>query len=270
MKLKLIFVMTLLLVIASCSRDHEIETPQEIITDKPNEISFIFPILAPSGGEYNYNFEYDSLGRISKRIGIYIEWDMQWIEHLSKYGYTKITYTGNTAMMKNYNASKPDERKFEFDNQGRVIKLIIPSPTNEAAKEKRITYSYNNSGKLAEALTEFPNALYDPTNPNDYVLAYVEKFIYNNKGNLEKAITTEKHNNIEAYITKEIEFEFFDLVPNPFRKLGIFEDYFYFSLSTNNYNKITTKFYKLGKLDKTVSRVWAHSYNSDGTLKLFK
>ena len=275
MKLKLIFVMTLLLVITSCSNDNEIETPQEvIITDKPSKISAAFPllqatlVLAGYDNDVIYTFEYDSEGRVSKRNGILVEGNMMWPAYLEKSAYTKITYTGNTAIMKNYNASKPDERKFEFDNQGRIIKLIIPSATN-ITLEKHLKYSYNIAGKLVEVLTTFPNASYDPTNPNDYVLTYLEKFTYNSKGNLEKAITTEKHNNTDVYITKVVECDIFDLAPNPFHKLGVFENYFYFSLSNNNFNKMLTKMYKSGTLDITYDGAWTNQYNSDGSLKLF-
>ncbi|MCP1302106.1 hypothetical protein NK356_23305 [Chryseobacterium sp. S0630] len=275
MKLKLIFVMTMLLVITSCSKDDdilEIDTPHQIITDRPAKISASFPKLNSvtlAGIDKNYTFEYDSEGRVLKRNGYISIGNEMYPDSFFNDPYTRISYTGNTATMKNYKTSIIDERNFEFDNQGRIIKLNIPSVTN-AAKDKRITYSYNTVGKLTEALTEFPNAAYNPANPNDYILTYVEKITYDNVGNVEKAITTEKHNNVDIYITKVVEFSQYDTAPNPFRKLGVFAEYFYFTLPTNNFNRMVTKMYNSGNLGTTYIGAWNNSYNLDGTVKLFQ
>lgn len=273
MKLKLIFVMTLLLVITSCSKDNEIETPPKVITDRPAKISAAFPLLNAgliiSGNDVNYTFEYDSAGRVTKRNGFVFKGNIMYPDYFLHTSYTGITYTGNTAVMKNYNAGAPNERKLEFDNQGRVIKLIVPSVT-DATKEKHITYGYNIAGKLAETLTSFPNAVYDPANPNDYILTYVDTFTYDNMGNMDKIVTKEKHNNIEVYIIKEVEFKDFDLVPNPFRKLGIFDEYFYYSLSTNNFGMLITKNYQLGNYINSYTSLWKRYYNSDWSMKLFE
>lgn len=275
MKLKLIF-LTALLAITSCSKDTSILEPgtaPEIITDKPSKISAGFPVLKGgliiSGQDVNYTFEYDSSGRLTKRNGFIVKGNEMFPDSFSHSGYTGITYTGSTAVMKNYNAGAPNERKLEFDNQGRLIKLIIPS-TADVTKEKHITYSYNLAGKLTETLTAFPNVIYNPANPNDYILTYVDKFTYDNMGNLDKIVTKEKHNNTEVYTIKEIEFKDFDTAPNPFRKLGIFEEYFYYSLSTNNFGRAKTTNYKLGNYVNEYTGLWQRYYNSDGTIKLFE
>ncbi|REC48258.1 hypothetical protein [Chryseobacterium pennipullorum] len=269
-----------LLVMASCSDNEElpVDHSHQTIIENTSKISWHYPVLSPvvNGLEQNYMFEYDAQGRISKRVGGVLELSGStgYPNAYSKSVYTMVTYTGNTAIMKNY-SSDPSfnvplkERKLEFDNQGRIIKLIIPQ-VNNSYMDKYLTYTYDASGKLTEILTQYPNAPYDPTDPQDYILTYVEKFMYNSSGNLEKAIKTEKHNNIDAYITNEIIFDNFDAAQNPFKNLGIFEDYLYFSLSKNNPQRKISKGYTPYSSEFFMSQSnWTNQYNSDGSLKLF-
>lgn len=280
MKLKLI-IFALLFAIISCSKNDDVlesGNSQQPIGDKPDKISWNYPVLSSSLGgiEQNYIFEYDPQGRVSRKNGgiLKVTSSTAFPDRFSNLIYTKISYTDNTAVMGTYSASSSfiaplNERKFEFDNQGRIIKSVIPS-VDKKAMEKHLTYNYDVSGKLVNILTEFPNIPYDPTNPDDYILTYVEKFTYDHVGNLEKAVTIEKHNNVDVYVTKEVECSNFDTAQNPFRKLGIFEDYFYFSLSTNNFNKRIIKEYNIGNLVSTQVLSWSSSYNSNGSVKLFE
>lgn len=265
---------------ASCSDNDEIpiDNPQQTITDNTSKISWNYPFLSPvfNGLEQNYMFEYDAQGRISKKVGgiLKLTGASGAPDRFTNLIYTKISYTGNTAVVGNYSSDPSfnvqlNERKFEFDNQGRVIKLIIPQ-VNNSYMDQYLTYTYDTSGKLIEILTQYPNVPYDPTDPQDYILTYVEKFIYNNSGNLEKATKTEKHNNIDAYITNEITFDNFDSAQNSFKNLGIFEDYFYFSLSKNNPQRRILKEYKPYSSEFFLNQSnWTNQYNSDGSLKLF-
>ncbi|WP_250252748.1 hypothetical protein [Chryseobacterium sp. Marseille-Q3244] len=279
MKFKSLLLATLL-VMASCSDNDEmpIDNSQQTVTENTSKISWNYPVLSPVFNELeqNYIFEYDSQGRVSKKVGgkLELSGSTGFSYAYSKSVYTMITYTGNTAIMKNY-SSDPSfnvqlkERRFEFDNQGRVIKLVIPE-VNNSYMDKYLTYTYDASGKLMEILTQYPNVPYDPTDPQDYILTYVEKFIYNNSGNLEKATKTEKHNNIDAYITNEITFDNFDSAQNPFKNLGIFEDYFYFSLSKNNPQRRISKEYQPYSSEFFLNQSnWTNQYNTNGSLKLF-
>ncbi|AZB09632.1 hypothetical protein EG344_12815 [Chryseobacterium sp. G0162] len=265
---------------ASCSDNDEmpIDNSQQTVTENTSKISWNYPVLSPVFNELeqNYIFEYDSQGRVSKKVGgkLELSGSTGFSYAYSKSVYTMITYTGNTAIMKNY-SSDPSfnvqlkERRFEFDNQGRVIKLVIPE-VNNSYMDKYLTYTYDASGKLMEILTQYPNVPYDPTDPQDYILTYVEKFIYNNSGNLEKATKTEKHNNVDAYITNEITFDNFDSAQNPFKNLGIFEDYFYFSLSKNNPQRRISKEYQPYSSEFFLNQSnWTNQYNTNGSLKLF-
>lgn len=279
MKFKSLLLATLL-VMASCSDNDEmpIDNSQQTVTEKTNKISWNYPVLSPVFNELeqNYIFEYDSQGRVSKKIGgkLELSGSTGFPYAYSKSVYTMVTYTGNTATMKNY-SSNPSfnvqlkERRFEFDNQGRVIKLVIPQ-VNNSYMDQYLTYTYDASGKLIEILTQYPNAPYDPNDPQDYILTYLEKFIYNNSGNLEKATKTEKHNNVDEYITNEITFDNFDSAPNPFKNLGLFEDYFYFSLSKNNPQRRISKEYQPYSSEFFLNQSnWTNQYNTNGSLRLF-
>lgn len=279
MKLKLLLFSTLL-AFASCSNnDDEITTEiTQPANTNPSKVSWNFPVLSEpfSGNELNYTFEYDAQGRVTKKIGgkLGLSGSTGFPYAYSKSAYTTISYTGNMATMKNYSGNPSftvllEERKFEFDSQGRVIKLIIPQ-VNNSYMDRYLTYTYDNSGKLTEILTQYPNVPYDPNDPADYIFTYVEKFTYNNSGNLEKATKTEKHNNIDAYVTNETTFDNFDSAQNPFKSLGIFEDYFYFSLSKNNPQRRISKEYQPNSSEFFLNQSnWTNQYNSDGSLKLF-
>lgn len=279
MKFKSLLLATLL-AMASCSDNDElpVDNSQQTITENTSKISWNYPVLSPvfNGLEQNYMFEYDAQGRISKKIGGILKSSgaSGAPDRFTNLIYTKTSYTGNTAVVGNYSSDPSfnvplNERKFEFDNQGRVIKVVIPQ-VNNSYMDKYLTYTYDASGKLIEILTQYPNVLYDPTDPQDYILTYVEKFIYDTSGNLEKAIKTEKHNNIDAYVTNEITLDNFDAAQNPFKNLGIFEDYFYFSLSKNNPQRMISKEYKPYSSEFFLSQSnWTNQYNSDGSLKLF-
>ncbi|MCS3532328.1 hypothetical protein [Chryseobacterium sp. JUb7] len=279
MKLKL-FLLATSLALTSCANNDDGVTTEinQPVAVNANKISWNFPNLSQpsSGNDFNYTFEYDTQGRVIKKMGgkLQLSGSTGFSSVYSKSIYTTITYTGNTATMKTY-SSDPNfnvqlqERRFEFDHQGNVTKLIIPEISNQYL-EKHLTYTYDSSGKLTQILTEYPNMPYDPSDPDDYIWTDIEKFSYNNSGNLEKATKTEKHNNIDAYVTNEVTFENFDSAPNPFKNLGVFEDYFYFSLSKNNPKRRISKEYKPYSSEFFLNQSnWTNQYNQDGSLKLF-
>ncbi|MDH6251374.1 hypothetical protein M2347_001101 [Chryseobacterium sp. H1D6B] len=280
MRLKIFFLIILLSFIYSCSNNDEelVQTPNIVAAIKPNKISSSFPLLAQSymGSDPNYYFEYDSQGRITKRIGGFLSFSGgTFPSYFFNSIYTKITYSGNSASMGEY-SSDPNfnipvkERSLEFDNQGRLVKSVIFQPNYGPIWEKHLTYNYDGTGKLVEIVTELPNMPYDPTDPSDYILSYVEKFTYDNSGNLQKATSIERHNTVDAYTMSQIEFSNFDNVQNPFSGLGIFEEYFYLSLSKNTPQKRKTQeFNEIGQLGAHTENTWTNQYESNGNLKLF-
>lgn len=274
MKFKLIWLVVLLAIVSCSNNNDEIQTEtQQNIT----KISWGFPELLKSNSEYdydpNYYFEYDAKGRVTKKIGYNLSPSSSVIfpGQIVKYIYTKISYHQNTAVIGLYSSDPiltvlPNERKFEFDTNGRIIKSIIPE--SNVVMEKHLTYIYDNSGKLVEILTEFPNMPYNPEDPEDYIYNYLETFSYDVNGNLQKAITMERRNNIDFSIIKEMTFGNFDTAQNPFKKLMIFDEYFYLSLSKNNYQKSTTREF-VGTNEFFHKSECTHQYDAGGNIKLF-
>lgn len=270
----------ILMAFASCSSNNdEILTEKEQVENKinaVNKISWNFPVLTPSSPGYdpNYTFEYDVQGRVVRKNGGVFSTDAStgFGSVFTNTIYTTISYSGNTAVMGTYSLDplfipSLDERKFEFDNQGKIIKSFFPDSSHYF--DRQLTYNYNSLGRLVEILTEYPNMPYDPTEPNDYVLTFIEKFSYDTSGNLTRAVTTERNNNADIWVVKEIEFSDFDTAQNPLKGLDVFEDYFYLSLSKNNPKKKVIKKYVAGNLVSDQYQIWTSQYNSNGTLKLY-
>ena len=281
MKIKFICMLALL-ILSSCSNnnnDDEVGTEQvkEIQGKSISKLSWTFPILSePIGGnDPNYYFEYNSDGKLVKKIGgtLLPAGSTGVPPIITDKIYTSVVYNGNTATTANYSSDSSinpqlNERLFEFDNHSRVIKAVIYFPYNPEWEKHQI-YNYDGSGKLVSIETQLPNMPYIPTDPNDYILTYMEKFTYDNTGNLLKATTTERRNNIDVFIKKELVFSNYDTADNPFMSLRILEDYFYFSLSKNNAQKmVITQRNENSNQYSTNEKTWTNQYDAEGNLKV--
>lgn len=279
MKLNFYF-LAFLLIITSCSTSENevLDEVSETIVVNPDKISSQFPILLQTSEENDPNcyFEYNSQGQVTKKIGGIVQMSSAAgiPNFFSNWIYTTVTYSGNSAEMNTYSSNSTfnpqvNKKYFEFDSQKRLIKSIIYAPSS-IEWEKHLSYKYDATGKLVEILTELPNMPYFPDDPGDYILTYVDKFTYDVSGNLLTATTTERHDNVDAYVMKKVEFSNFDTVSNPFQSLRIFEDYFYLSLSKNNFQKIKTQeFNFVGQETSFNEMTWTNTYTPDGKLKLY-
>ena len=112
---------------------------------------------------------------------------------------------------------------YSLNNLSQIVIKETPNQ-NDSNLNKKQTYSYINN-KLLEILTEFPNKPYNPNDPYDYVLTYLEKFYYNSIGNLTKTEYLELHNGvITGYKTVRF-FENYDNSINPFKRLYLLNDF---------------------------------------------
>lgn len=147
------------------------------------------------------------------------------------------------------------ERKLILDNHNRIVKKIIYQesvyPYNDT-----INYFYNSSGQISET---FKGDL-DLFNEKG-------KFYYNLNGNLD-SIVLKKHYQNEPYYSKEVEvFSNFDNIPNPLKKLIIFEETFTRAISKNNYSKYEKFTYdSSNNLINTEFRNWTLQYDSSGNI----
>lgn len=275
MKTKLLFFATLLAFTSCSNNDDEVSIEvSQPVSQAPNKISYTFPLMAQSspGKDPNYYFEYDGQGRVIKKIGGIMTFPSSTGggSVFSNSIYTTVSYNGNTAIIGTYSSDfnvKLNKRSFEFDSQGRVVKSVIDSPYPEW--EKHLTYTYDNAGKLVEISTQLPNMPYIPTDPNDYILTYIDRFTYDTSGNLQKVVATERRNNVDFLVLQETEFGNFDTAQNPFKRLALFDEYFYLSLSKNNPQKKITRYSQPGGGFSYNTQEWTNQYEPNGNLKLF-
>ncbi|WP_160137995.1 hypothetical protein [Chryseobacterium sp. c4a] len=261
--------------ITSCSSSNdEIETEQkqekEIVVGNVNKVSWYFPFMYPATeqNDPNYYFEYDTQNRVSKKVGGYISAAQEtgFVYVLSNRAYTNVIYNNNLITATDYvsssngvNVTLLKKKVFEIDNQGRIVKCTVFNKLNTAYEE--LIYHYDNSGKLTERLTHPPGSTY-------YDL--VDRFTYDNNGNLINAKTSYLYNDVEVKTKSEVQFSNYDNVPNSFKKFGIFDEFLNISLSKNNPQKRFTMSYNENTGQTTeVNVTWTNQYNADGTLKVF-
>lgn len=109
---------------------------------------------------------------------------------------------------------------------------------------------------------------YFPNDPNDYILTYSEKFYFDTNGNLSKSEYTEKRNGIEEGEKIIRIFENYDTSINPTEKFYLLEEYFYRSLSKNNFRKYKEIHYDNGILTSSAEHSWTFNYDANGNIIL--
>lgn len=222
----------------------------------------------------NYHFTYDNNKRLINKKGGFLPLigTTGFSGLFSKSVNTKIIYENNKATSSDYVddpnlAIQPNNKVYMLLNN-QIIEKYVPS--NNPIFDKKLSYKYTNS-KLTEIITRFPNMPYDPKNPSDYVLTSSEKFEYDNNGNLIKSVLVSKHNDVIDGGRKETIFGNYDNAKNPFKKLYLLEEYFYKSLSKNNYRHLLIKSYdQNNNLTSFSESSWEFSYDSNGNIILTK
>ena len=276
MNKNLFYLLPIFILFFSCrnsDNESEIKTEQELIVKK------ISPLFSPQGHlllpsaetKKNFEFEYDSKNRLTKRIGLIISSAGPFYAFTDKIA-TIIEYKDLTASIKNI-AIIPDypildiKEDFKFNNENQIIEKYIPAKYSNRM-DKKIKYFYNGK-TLIKRETTYPNMPYNPSESWDYIETIVEDYIYDSNNNLQKIITTtHKTGNLNSSIkTKEITFGDYDTSKNPFVKLGILNDYFERSLSKNNFRSRTEITYNINGIpgDKS-ENTWTFMYDTKGNL----
>lgn len=107
---------------------------------------------------------------------------------------------------------------------------------------------------------------FDSTDPNDYILTYLEKFYFDTNGNLTKAEYFEQRNGINNGEKIIRTFENYDNSYNPFKRLKLLDEFFFLSLSKNNYRKYSEIHYQNETVISTTNRNWSYSYDVNGQI----
>lgn len=265
-KLFLLFVLGL--TIFSCNRDDEQTQEKEYPLVTKINIDFLSG-YSPSP-DYFY-FEYDNQNRLIRRNGGFLQQSQATGYHgfFTDKIYTSLVYTDNLITIEDFSSDPQfiplkNSKYITLNSKNQIEIKEIPDFINANLNKKQV-FKYSNN-RLTEILTTFPNMPHYPS-PDDFILTYLEKFYYDSRGNLKKTeyIAQENGKNTEGKIIRT--FENYDNSLNPFKRLYLLDNYFYFSLSKNNYRKYTETTYDIsGTLISTVIKKFDFNYDSNGNI----
>lgn len=262
----------LLFVVLSCEREQAVQTPPE----DPLVSKIAVRVLSPGAVPYNneeltIDFSYDHQNKLIRRTGGFLP-----ISGSTGYNYgpftkllgTSLAYTGNKVVVENFSTST------EFTVPKNTRNLTLNPHQQIETREisnanvylfKRETYIYKG-GKLDEIKTTFPNMPYDPTDPNDYIYSFSEKFFFNSAGNLIRTEYVELQDGVPSPHYKRVRlFENFDNSYNPFKRFTLLDEYFYRSLSKNNFRTYREILTQNGTSTASVQE-WEFNYDSAGNI----
>ena len=265
-KIKKIFTFLLFgILINSCSTEDNPENNNDknLITNIKFDLNHSIPV--------DLKFEYDNQKRLVKKIGTIGNLSGIFVGYFSKDVYTSLIYNDNKVtveefpLLPNYIVFK-NTNYYTLNSKNQITIREIPD-SNHNDRYKKILYEYANN-KLVEIKTTFPNRLYDINKPfYSYILTYSEKFYYNTNGNLAKTEYYEQHDGINTGEKTIRTFEDYDTSYNPTKKIFLLEEYFYRSLSKNNFRKYTENKYHLDSiLYGFTEQKWSYTYDSSGNI----
>lgn len=224
-----------------------------------------------NSSQINFNFEYDSSSRLTKKVGGYV--DLSSSTGFGKFFtneiYTSLIYTNNKVTVENFDTSDiytvaKNSIYYTLNSSNLIEEKEIPNRITINSRKQ--FYKYSN-GKLVEIVTTYPNMTYYPDDETDYVLTYSEKFYYDADNNLTKTEYTEQHNGKDEGEKIVRTFEDYDASYNPFKRLQLLEEYFYRSLSKNNFRKYTETLYYYENVSKNET-AWTFTYDAQGNIVL--
>ncbi|WP_136668319.1 hypothetical protein [Flavobacterium sp. H122] len=230
----------------------------------------IYHSLSPSSeNNSKLNFEYDTNKRLTKQIGgiISVSEAIGFSHVFTTQFYTLLTYNSNKVTVEELSSGEISPQKntryFTLNTKNQIITKEIPNTKNYLYK--KLTFKYLDN-KLSEIETTLPNMPYDPTDPWDYILTYSEKFYYDSNGNLTKTEYFEKRNGVNKGVKIIRTFEDYDNSTNPFKRLQLLDDFFYRSLSKNNFRKYTEVHYNNDEITSESTKTWGFNYDLDGKI----
>ncbi|MFB9079489.1 hypothetical protein ACFFLS_06350 [Flavobacterium procerum] len=267
--MKLFKVLFIALITTSCSS----EDSTEINFENKSPVTEINPYIYDSGlsNGLKMAFEYDSNKRLIKKNGGFVA-PIPIIGFGGFYSndvYTILTYNGKNITIENFSNSPDfsipkDTRILTLNASNKIETREIPNLSyNYQSKKQTFTYSEN---KLVKIVTTFPNRHYDATDPTHYILTNVEQFYYDLNGNLTKAEYLEQHNGIDKGEKIIRTFEDYDKAENPLQDFQLLDEFFYRSLSKNNFRKYSESQYRNDDLIYTSIVIWTFNYELNGKI----
>lgn len=248
-----------LLIFCNCNNDEEQGTSnndnnfniESYYAFYANYATSIFPYDNPdSSPGHLVKIQYDSNGRIIKRIGdiLYISPNTGLGPMISDSLFTDLEYFENKVKLtKGISylgfSTLENESIITFDSQNRILKKTNRYETNMGLKMDTINYNYINNKLMSYIKTSNEHISGEEIDIRRFEES---NLYYNTNNNLDSIVTISsmKLSN-RPYTTllnrKTLVFQNYDTSFNPFKKLRIFEETFYRSLSNNNYRKYIEK-----------------------------
>ena len=253
--------------LTSCSNNEE-NAEKSITTPLIKQMKFEpwFVQFSVNPAEINFNFEYDNSNRLTKKIGAYSS-SSSFSGFFSNDKYTSLIYTNNKVTVENFTSSDTynvlkNTVYYTLNSSNLIEEKEIPN--KYVISNRKLFYKYSN-GKLVEVVTTYPNMPYDPNEETDYILTYSEKFYYDANDNLIKTEYFEQHNGKNEGEKIVRTFEDYDASYNPFVRFQLLEEYFYRSLSKNNFRKYTETSDYFSNTYKKVA-AWTFAYDAQGNI----
>lgn len=261
------------MVIVSCTKNEELSENNTIIEPLLKKMStnlFYTGALPYNQSELSFNFEYDTQLRLTKKIGGFLSLTYPTTLNglFTNKIYTLLNYTGQNVTVENFSNSPdytiPLETKiFTLNNFNQIEEKEILNINNYLLKKQKFIYVNN---KLNEIKTTFPNMPYDPTDPNQYIISYSEKFYFDINGNLTRSEYFEQQNGINKGEKVIRIFENYDNSLNPCKRLHLIDEFFYRSLSKNNYRDYGSIQYNNNVLGAVTATNWTFIYDINGNI----
>ncbi|WP_140418647.1 hypothetical protein [Pedobacter sp. AJM] len=223
--------------------------------------------------DFTFNFEYDTYSRLIKKIGgdLTIPISSGNVKVFTDKIYTTLVYSGQNVTVEDFSSSADfsavlNTKYFTLNDLNQIEKKEIPNENNYLLKKQTFNYSDKH---ITEIKTFFPNLPYVSTDLNSFILTYVEKFYYDINGNLIRSEYFRQQNGINKGERIIRTFEDYDNSINPFKRLQLLDEFFYRSLSKNNYRKYTEIHYYNEILGSASTTTWSFNYDGKGQIIIF-
>lgn len=273
--------MTILFTLFSCSKDDDLQKFTNSKYKLPTKINAVFLLNDfynhPEILVYNESkqfIERKNAAYISSVPGASIGSGLGVLDHVFTDRFSqKLIYSKNLVEVQNYiyNQIKYPTIYYYLHNDGTInYKEKIYGSPNHPNDVKEL-YVYSND-KLSEIKTSFPNLLsyLETLTSGIDTLSYVQYFHYDINDNLIKTELYEQHNSRNEGTKIIYTFEDYDNSYNPFKKLLYIEEYFYRSVSKNNFRKYTKAVIdEKGMLIENQEKSWNPTYDSKGNIILY-
>ncbi|GAT62819.1 hypothetical protein PJIAN_3129 [Paludibacter jiangxiensis] len=260
-------------ILISCSKMEE--NPDNPTDDAPELIQINVTVLYSNISLYNQSdfkitYEYDTNKRLIKQTGSFIQAPSStgYRSFFTDNIYTTLTYRNNTVTVEDFSSStdftvQKNTRYFTLNSENQINSKEIPSNNNYGLKKQTFIYVNN---KLSEIKTSFPNMPYDSSDPNDYVTTYSEKFYFDTSGNLSKTEYVEQRNGVNKGEKIVRTFANYDNSTNIFKRLQLLDNFFYRSLSKNNFREYREVHFYNDVVNYTNTDTCIFDYDSNGQI----